>query len=191
MINRTLVVLRRMRGPLLICVAVTLVYMGFVVPGATDVEPVFGGIRKFTNVTLRQLKTVQPQINTVEKNTRLLAETTTTIHDVLDYLPTTIPVPWFEDFDIGPIVELKENAKALTATADSVHATSKNLKRDIPEVVKSVKEIDKALSKFEARTKRVMQLSRMVVWLISVVFFVQGLSLMVKPRQDVTDQTGG
>ena len=190
--------LRRMLGPLVLLVAATLAYVGYEMPRAADAEQLFKGGHELTAVTLRQLETVEVQVRVAEQSTRVLADSTKRVADVI---PTKIPMPTIPlpkpldpykipDIAIPHASELKANAAAVAKTADSIHTTTEKLKEDIPQVVRSIQAIDESLAALEDRTKRTMKASQWLVWLISVVVAIQGVTLMGRPREDVARQTG-
>ena len=187
-----------MLGPLVLLVAATLAYVGYEMPRAADAEQLFKGGHELTAVTLRQLETVEVQVRVAEQSTRVLADSTKRVADVI---PTKIPMPTIPlpkpldpykipDIAIPHASELKANAAAVAKTADSIHTTTEKLKEDIPQVVRSIQAIDESLAALEDRTKRTMKASQWLVWLISVVVAIQGVTLMGRPREDVARQTG-
>jgi hypothetical protein len=188
-----------MLGPLVLLVAATLAYVGYEMPRAADAEQLFKGGHELTAVTLRQLETVEVQVRVAEQSTRLLADSTKRVADVI---PTKISMPLIPlpkllggpykipDIAIPHASELNANAAAVAKTADSIHTTTEKLKEDIPQVVRSIQAIDESLAALEDRTKRTMKASQWLVWLISVVVAIQGVTLMGRPREDVARQTG-
>ena len=79
-----------MLGPLVLLVAATLAYVGYEMPRAADAEQLFKGGHELTAVTLRQLETVEVQVRVAEQSTRVLADSTKRVADVI---PTKISMP--------------------------------------------------------------------------------------------------
>ena len=167
-------------GLLLLGIALCLVYTAFVLPGKSEIESLFSGGKNLTAVTLRQLQGSKEQIGSIERSTKVLADTTVV---VADSIPIEVSFPWpIGTRSIPGAASLRKNADAIATTAVGVHETAENLQSDIPALIEGVQQVDRALQVVERRTAHAMQATQFLIWLAAAVIAVHGGSLILSRR---------